>query len=92
MAQTTVNFRMDESLKLDMERLCDDLGITMTTAFTVFAKTATRENRIPFELKGDPFYSEQNMARLSESIASFESGEVAPVVKTAEELEAMANE
>ena len=90
MAQTTVNFRMDENLKIDLERLCDDLGITMTTAFTVFAKKATRENRIPFELTGDPFYSQKNMARLEKSIASFESGAV--VTKTAEELEAMESE
>ena len=60
MAQTTVNFRMDENLKLDLERLCDDLGITMTTAFTIFAKKATRENRIPFELTGDPSHSPRN--------------------------------
>ena len=90
MAQTTVNFRMDEGLKRDMEQLCDDLGITMTTAFTIFAKKATRENRIPFELTGDPFYGKKNQERLAKSIASFESGAV--VVKTMEELEAMENE
>jgi len=90
-AQTTVNFRMDENLKIDLERLCDDLGITMTTAFTVFAKKATRENRIPFELSGDPFYGAKNMARLEASIASFEAGSET-ISKTAEELEEMANE
>ena len=90
MAQTTVNFRMEENLKNSLERLCDDLGITMTTAFTIFAKKATRENRIPFELTGDPFYSEKNMNRLAESIASLERGAV--VNKTTAELEAMAND
>ena len=90
MAQTTVNFRMDERLKIDLERLCEDLGMTMTTAFTVFAKKATRENRIPFELSGDPFYSQKNIARLEASIASFDSG--VTVTKTKEELEAMAND
>jgi len=76
MAQTTVNFRMDENLKLDMERLCDDLGITMTTAFTVFAKKATRENRIPFELSGDPFYSQKNMSVLEQSIEDANKGKL----------------
>jgi len=92
MAQTTVNFRMDERLKMDLERLCEDLGITLTTAFTVFAKKATRENRIPFELSGDPFYSEKNMMRLQESIVSFDNKESKPVMKTAEELETLAND
>ena len=92
MGQTTVNFRMDENLKHDFDRLCNDLGLTMTTAFTVFAKKATRENRIPFELTGDPFYSEKNMARLEQSIANYESGKSTPIIKTMAELEEMENE
>ena len=92
MAQTTVNFRMDEGLKMDLERLCEDLGITLTTAFTVFAKKATRENRIPFELSGDPFYGAKNMMRLQESIASFENKQSQSILKTAEELEALAHD
>lgn len=50
MAQTTVSFRMDENLKRNMEQLCSELGLTMTTAFTIFAKKMTRENRIPFDV------------------------------------------
>ena len=50
MAQATVTFRIDETLKRSMEQLCEDLGMSMTTAFTIFAKKATRENRIPFEV------------------------------------------
>lgn len=50
MAQTMVSFRMDEGLKKNMEQLCDELGMTMTTAFTIFAKKMTREKGIPFEV------------------------------------------
>lgn len=50
MAQTMVNFRMDEELKKEMEQVCKDMGITMTTAFTMFAIKVTREKRIPFEV------------------------------------------
>lgn len=54
MAQTMVNFRMDEDLKRNMERVCSDMGMSMTTAFTIFAKKVTRENRIPFEVSAAP--------------------------------------
>ncbi|MCI8829181.1 MAG: type II toxin-antitoxin system RelB/DinJ family antitoxin [Ruminiclostridium sp.] len=54
MAQTMVNFRMDEDLKRSMERVCSDMGMSMTTAFTIFAKKVTRENRIPFEVSAYP--------------------------------------
>ena len=58
MAQTLVNIRMDEELKIKMEQTCQELGMNMTTAFTIFAKKMTREKRIPFEVSVDPFYSE----------------------------------
>lgn len=50
MAQTNINIRMDEKLKRDFDNLCNDLGLTMTTAFTVFAKTMVRQQRIPFDI------------------------------------------
>jgi DNA-damage-inducible protein J len=73
MAQATVNFRMDETLKRNMEQTCADMGMSMTTAFTIFAKKVSSEKRIPFEVAADPFYSEKNMARLRKSIAQMEA-------------------
>lgn len=62
MAQAVnVNFRMDADLKKSMEQTCSELGMSMTTAFTIFAKKVSREKRIPFEICVDPFYSEQNI-------------------------------
>jgi len=74
MAQTMVNFRMDSDLKLSMEKTCSDLGLSMTTAFTLFAKKMTREQRIPFEVSIDPFYSESNISYLKRVISDIESG------------------
>lgn len=76
MAQAMVNFRMDEELKKSMEETCKDLGLTMTTAFTIFAKKMTREKRIPFDVSVDPFYSEKNMAYLKKVVEDIESGKV----------------
>lgn len=51
MAHTTsVNIRMDSELKKQFELFCADMGMTMTVAFTIFAKKAVREYRIPFEI------------------------------------------
>lgn len=90
MAQSMVNIRMDEDLKKSMELVCKDVGMSMTTAFTIFAKKVSREKRIPFEVSVDPFYSESNMEHLRRSVAELDAGYV--VVKTMEELEAMENE
>lgn len=74
MAQAMINFRMDEELKKSMEETCKDLGLSMTTAFTIFAKKMTREKRIPFDVSVDPFYSESNMVYLKKVVEDIESG------------------
>ena len=75
MAQIMVNFRMDEALKKNMELVCKDMGMSMTTAFTIFATKVSRERRIPFEINADPFYSESNLAHLRRGLAALNAGE-----------------
>ena len=53
MAQTNVNIRMDEDLKKQFDHLCNELGLNMSTAFNIFAKTMVRQQRIPFEISLD---------------------------------------
>lgn len=73
MAQSVVSVRMDDTLKQDFDNICNELGLSMTTAITMLAKKMTREKRLPFEVSIDPFYSEENMARLKWSIAQMEA-------------------
>lgn len=75
MAQTVnVNFRLDEADKKRMENVCNELGLSMSAAFTIFAKKVGREHRIPFEVSMDPFYSENNVAHLRRGIAALNAG------------------
>ena len=53
-----VNFKLDADVKKSMEQACADMGLTMSAAFTVFAKKVGRERRIPFENYRRPVYSE----------------------------------
>ena len=53
MASTNINIRMDSDLKKQFEAFCSDMGMSMTTAFNIFAKKAVREYRIPFEIGGE---------------------------------------
>ena len=74
MATTSVTIRMDENLKKQVETLFDDMGLNMTTAITMFAKAVVLQNKIPFEITADPFYSEANQAHLRKAIADLEAG------------------
>lgn len=53
MAQTNVNIRMDESTKKAFDKFCSEIGLSVSSAFNIFAKTVVREQRIPFELSID---------------------------------------
>lgn len=50
MAQATFSIRMDEKLKKQFDDLCENFGMSATTAFNVFAKAVVRERKIPFEI------------------------------------------
>ena len=65
---------MDENLKKQAEILFDDMGLNMTTAITMFTKAVVRQNKIPFEISADPFYSEENQRHLRKAIADLEAG------------------
>ncbi len=53
MATTTITMRMDEDLKSQLQELVSNLGMDMTTFFTISAKQAVREQRIPFKISMD---------------------------------------
>jgi len=75
MAQAVnVNFKLDADVKKSMEQACSDMGLSMSAAFTIFAKKVGRERRIPFEVSADPFYSEENIAELERRIADMKAG------------------
>ena len=51
MATTNINIRVDELLKKDAEALFNDLGLSMSSAITMFLKSALNHDGIPFEVK-----------------------------------------
>lgn len=53
MATTNITMRIDEDLKSQLQELVSNLGMDMTTFFTISAKQAVREQRIPFAISMD---------------------------------------
>ena len=49
MANVNVSMRIDEQLKVQLQDLMDNLGLDMTTFFTMAAKQAVREQALPFK-------------------------------------------
>ena len=51
MATVNINVRVDSELKSEAEALFTDLGMNMSTAITIFLKSAVSHNGIPFEIR-----------------------------------------
>jgi len=73
-----VNIRIDDGLKEKADNLFEELGLSMTTAFTMFVRQTVRQGGIPFEIttKADPFYSAKNMKVLMQSIKDADEGKL----------------
>lgn len=74
MAQSMINIRMVTDEKNSFEDVCDQLGLTITAAFKMFAKKVIRERRIPFDLTLDPFYNDTNLHYLEKITSEIDSG------------------
>ena len=72
MANTSMNIRMDSTIKKQAQELFAQFGLDMTTAVNMFLRQAIRQQGIPFSLQLDPFYSEVNQERLQKAAARME--------------------
>ena len=55
---TSMNLRIDKTLKKDAETLFETLGINMTTAINIFLKRSVREQGIPFRISASMSYTD----------------------------------
>ena len=53
---TSMNLRIDKTLKKDAETLFETLGINMTTAINIFLKQSVRDQGIPFQITVNKSY------------------------------------
>ncbi len=84
MSYTNLSARVDEKDKREFEKFCQKTGMNVSVAVNLFIKTVLRENRIPFSIELDPFYSDSNMQAIDKSIVQLAQGKV--VNKTMTEL------
>ena len=69
-----ISMRVDDEIKRKAESACEQLGMNLTTAINIYLIKLGNEKRIPFEVAVDPFYSDENMARLRKSISQLQMG------------------
>lgn len=69
-----ISLRVDDEVKSTAEKNLKEIGLSMSAAINIFLRKVARENRIPFELSNDPFYSKENMEELERRINDIRTG------------------
>ncbi|MCI6097948.1 type II toxin-antitoxin system RelB/DinJ family antitoxin [Veillonellaceae bacterium WCA-693-APC-5D-A] len=77
MAQTTLTARIDPIDKKNFEAFCSTVGLTVSSAINLYVKAVLQKQKLPFEISADPFYNEENLNMLRQSIKQAQNGQLA---------------
>ena len=66
MAQSIVNFRLDENIKKALEKVCKDMGMSMSTAINIYLRQIARQKAIPFIISSAPVLSRDTLEAIDE--------------------------
>lgn len=77
MPMATLSVKMDPEVKKGLEDFCSQVGMNVSTAINMFARSVVRNQCLPFEVTTrpvDPFYSAANAARLEAAARRMDLG------------------
>lgn len=75
MSRVRTTLMVDSELKRKAEAVCVEMGLTLSTAYTLLLRAIVNTRSLPFRVEApDTFYSEKNQAVLMESIRELEEG------------------
>ena len=68
---------IDSIDKKNFEAFCSTVGLTVSSAINLYVKAVLQKQKLPFEISADPFYNEENLNMLRQSIKQAQSGQLA---------------
>ncbi len=79
-----INISVDAKLKNDAEKLFNDLGLSLSSAITLFLRQAVKEQAIPFEISLLKTSGEGTLESYYKALARYEAN---PVTYSLDEVE-----
>ncbi len=71
---STISIRIDQNDKSMFEDFCESVGMNVSTAVSMFVKNVITNQKLPFAVERDPFYSKENVKRLEKAIGDAKFG------------------
>ncbi len=83
----TVSIRIEDQEKRALDEVLDQMGMNITTFYTIYTKKVLRDRRIPFPIEAtpDPLYSDANIHAIKRAEQQIAEGRA--VVLTMDQLE-----
>lgn len=53
-SEASITIRVDSTLKKNFDDLCEEFGLSITSAINIFMRAVVREKKIPFEIRKYP--------------------------------------
>lgn len=69
-----VQVRVDDNLRAQAQAVANSMGMDLASAVRIFLTHMVRENGLPFQPTGDPFYSVQNQTHLARVVDDLNNG------------------
>jgi len=69
-----LNMRIDDDLKRDAEKQFKAMGMSASAAVSIFFAQVVLHHGIPFPVRSDPFYSQENILELERRAADMDAG------------------
>lgn len=69
-----LNMRIDDELKANAERQFKAMGMSASSAVSIFFAQVVLNHGLPFAVQSDPFYSKSNMDELTRRAADMDAG------------------
>ena len=71
---STISVRLNTEDKTSFEDFCSSVGMSVSTAVSMFVKNVIQNQKLPFAVERDPFYSKENIDRLEKAAMHAKSG------------------
>jgi DNA-damage-inducible protein J len=84
MKTASINVRIDEAIKLDLDEIFEELGLTLSDAVRVFLRKAWRSHGFPFDVRLEP--SAEVLETIAEANAIASGAIPSKAYKSAKEL------
>ncbi len=71
---STISIRISQNDKNLFEDFCNSVGMNVSTAVNMFVKNVISNQKLPFAVERDPFYSKENVKRLEKAALNAKNG------------------